>query len=248
MEALGINAGNFFVNIICFAIAYVIIARFIVKPIRKMLNNRQQVIDQGLADAKVAADTRENAITESEKILNDARAQSAMILKDATDQVAQMKEDYRSSIDEDINKQLKSNQEYLTKERELMLSNLRGQIIDLSISGAKKIVGEDLSMDAPKQRRMLTDLFTGIKDGTLPGLDRLPDNLAEIEVTTTIPLNEDEKALIESQLFGKLKAGGMIDYQVDPKILGGIIIHSGDYLIDGSVLGKAQDLKQALHK
>jgi len=40
----------------------------------------------------------------------------------------------------------------------------------------------------------------------------------------------------------------VINYVVDPKILGGIIIHSGDYLIDGSVLGKAQDLKEALHK
>ena len=248
MEALGINAGNLFVNIICFAIAYLIIAKLIVKPIKKMTDNRKEVIDKGIADAKIAADLRENALQESEKILNAAREESARILKEATDQIAQMKEDYRKSVDAEVSKELRDSREYLNKERELMLSNLRGQIIDLSISGAKKILGEELSMDEAKQHKLLNDLFTGIKDGSIPGIDRLPNNLTKMEVTTAVPLTDEERAIVEAQLSGKLAEGVVINYVVDPRILGGIIIHSGDYLIDGSVLGKAQDLKEALHK
>jgi len=248
MEALGINAGNLFVNIICFAIAYLIIAKLIVKPIKKMTDNRKEVIDKGIADAKIAADLRENALQESEKILNAAREESARMLKEATDQIAQMKEDYRKSVDAEVSKELRDSREYLNKERELMLSNLRGQIIDLSISGAKKILGEELSMDEAKQHKLLNDLFTGIKDGSIPGIDRLPNNLTKMEVTTAVPLTDEERAIVEAQLSGKLAEGVVINYVVDPKILGGIIIHSGDYLIDGSVLGKAQDLKEALHK
>ena len=248
MEALGINAGNLFVNIICFAIAYLIIAKLIVKPIKKMTDNRKEVIDKGIADAKIAADLRENALQESEKILNAAREESARMLKEATDQIAQMKEDYRKSVDAEVSKELRDSREYLNKERELMLSNLRGQIIDLSISGAKKILGEELSMDEAKQHKLLNDLFTGIKNGSIPGIDRLPNNLTKMEVTTAVPLTDEERAIVEAQLSGKLAEGVVINYVVDPKILGGIIIHSGDYLIDGSVLGKAQDLKEALHK
>ena len=248
MEALGINAGNLFVNIICFAIAYLIIAKLIVKPIKKMTDNRKEVIDKGIADAKIAADLRENALQESEKILNAAREESARMLKEATDQIAQMKEDYRKTVDAEVSKELRDSREYLNKERELMLSNLRGQIIDLSISGAKKILGEELSMDEAKQHKLLNDLFTGIKDGSIPGIDRLPNNLTKIEVTTAVPLTDEERAIVEAQLSGKLAEGVVINYVVDPRILGGIIIHSGDYLIDGSVLGKAQDLKEALHK
>ena len=248
MEALGINAGNLFVNIICFAIAYLIIAKLIVKPIKKMTDNRKEIIDKGIADAKIAADLRENALQESEKILNAAREESARMLKEATDQIAQMKEDYRKSVDAEVSKELRDSREYLNKERELMLSNLRGQIIDLSISGAKKILGEELSMDEAKQHKLLNDLFTGIKNGSIPGIDRLPNNLTKMEVTTAVPLTDEERAIVEAQLSGKLAEGVVINYVVDPKILGGIIIHSGDYLIDGSVLGKAQDLKEALHK
>jgi len=248
MEALGINAGNLFVNIICFAIAYLIIAKLIVKPIKKMTDNRKEVIDKGIADAKIAADLRENALQESEKILNAAREESARMLKEATDQIAQMKEDYRKTVDAEVSKELRDSREYLNKERELMLSNLRGQIIDLSISGAKKILGEELSMDEAKQHKLLNDLFTGIKNGSIPGIDRLPNNLTKMEVTTAVPLTDEERAIVEAQLSGKLAEGVVINYVVDPRILGGIIIHSGDYLIDGSVLGKAQDLKEALHK
>lgn len=248
MEALGINAGNLFVNIICFAIAYLIIAKLIVKPIKKMTDNRKEVIDKGIADAKIAADLRENALQESEKILNAAREESTRMLKEATDQIAQMKEDYRKTVDAEVSKELRDSREYLNKERELMLSNLRGQIIDLSISGAKKILGEELSMDEAKQHKLLNDLFTGIKNGSIPGIDRLPNNLTKMEVTTAVPLTDEERAIVEAQLSGKLAEGVVINYVVDPKILGGIIIHSGDYLIDGSVLGKAQDLKEALHK
>ena len=248
MEALGINAGNLFVNIICFAIAYLIIAKLIVKPIKKMTDNRKEVIDKGIADAKIAADLRENALQESEKILNAAREESAKMLKEATDQIAQMKEDYRKTVDAEVSKELRDSREYLNKERELMLSNLRGQIIDLSISGAKKILSEELSMDEAKQHKLLNDLFTGIKNGSIPGIDRLPNNLTKMEVTTVVPLTDEERAIVEAQLSGKLAEGVVINYVVDPKILGGIIIHSGDYLIDGSVLGKAQDLKEALHK
>ena len=248
MEALGINAGNLFVNIICFAIAYLIIAKLIVKPIKKMTDNRKEIIDKGIADAKIAADLRENALQESEKILNAAREESARMLKEATDQIAQMKEDYRKTVDAEVSKELRDSREYLNKERELMLSNLRGQIIDLSISGAKKILGEELSMDEAKQHKLLNDLFTGIKNGSIPGIDRLPNNLTKMEVTTAVPLTDEERAIVEAQLSGKLAEGVVINYVVDPKILGGIIIHSGDYLIDGSVLGKAQDLKEALHK
>lgn len=192
MEALGINAGNLFVNIICFAIAYLIIAKLIVKPIKKMTDNRKEVIDKGIADAKIAADLRENALQESEKILNAAREESARMLKEATDQIAQMKEDYRKSVDAEVSKELRDSREYLNKERELMLSNLRGQIIDLSISGAKKILGEELSMDEAKQHKLLNDLFTGIKDGSIPGIDRLPNNLTKMEVTTAVPLTDEE--------------------------------------------------------
>jgi len=159
-----------------------------------------------------------------------------------------MKEDYRKSVDAEVSKELRDSREYLNKERELMLSNLRGQIIDLSISGAKKILSEELSMDEAKQHKLLNDLFTGIKDGSIPGIDRLPNNLTKMEVTTAVPLTDEERAIVEAQLSGKLAEGVVINYVVDPRILGGIIIHSGDYLIDGSVLGKAQDLKEALHK
>lgn len=248
MGALGINTGNLFINIILFLIAILIISKLIVKPIQKMVDSRQAVIDKGLDDARTAAELRAKAEQEYEAMINEAKEKSAQIIKDGTDQVVQMKQDYRDSVDEQAQKELMDSREYLKKERELMLSNLRGQIIDLSISGAKKIIGRELESDLKEQHDILTEFFTGINDEKFAELSRFPEQLMNIEVTTAIPLTDKEKNQVFERIKPKLGWDAHIQFNVDTKILGGIIIHSGDYLIDASLLGKAQGLKEALHK
>ncbi len=248
MQALGINPGNLFISIIFFLIAYLIIRKLIYNPIQKMIEARKEVIDGGLADAKKAAELRDQAEKEYAEKIAAANAKSADILKDATDQVSKMKTDYRRSIDEEARKELQDSREYLQKERELMINNLRGQIIDLSISGAKKIIGEDLKISEETQRKILQDSFTGIRNQSIADISSFPDGLKDIEVTTAIPLTEDEKKIVYDLIHEKLDGPRTPSFLVDPKILGGMIIRSGDYLIDGSVLGRARGLKEALHK
>ena len=248
MDALGINAGNLFINIILFLIAILIISKLIAGPLQKMVSSRQSVIDKGLEDARTAADLRSKAEKEYQDMINEAKEKSAQIIKDGTDQVVKMKQDYRDSVDEQAQKELMDSREYLKKERELMLSNLRGQIIDLSISGAKKIIGHDLENNIEKQQANLTDFFTGIKEEKFSELSAFPNQLVSIEVTTAIPLTDKEKGVVIEKIKPKLDWDAHIQFNVDPKILGGIIIHSGDYLIDASLSGKAQGLKEALHK
>ena len=248
MGALGINAGNLFINIILFLIAMLIITKLISNPIRNMVNSRQAIIDKGLEDAHIAADLRAKAEKEYQDMINDAKEKSAQIIKDGTDQVVKMKQDYRDSVDEQAQKELMDSREYIKKERELMLSNLRGQIIDLSISGAKKIVGHELETNIEEQKTILTAFFTGINEDRLAEISSFPDQLTSMDVTTAIPLTEKEKGVVLEKIKPKLGWDAHIQFNVDPKILGGIIIHSGDYLIDASLLGKAQGLKEALHK
>lgn len=69
LTALGINSGNLLISTICLAIAYLIIAQFILKPIRERANERQAEIDQGLENARKA-----------QRLIADAEAQAAAIL------------------------------------------------------------------------------------------------------------------------------------------------------------------------
>ena len=249
LTALGINSGNLLISTICLTIAYLIIAQFILKPIRERANERQAEIDQGLENARKAQRLIADAEAQAAAILSKAEASASEILKTANDQTVKQREDYRAQLEAEYTAQMRNTKAYLDQERDLMLRHLRDQIIDLSIEGAKKLIDEELKINPQKQKQLLTEVFTGIRNGNFALItDEFPKNLERIDVTTAIALTDEEKARMTAELKPRLAAGGVIDFQVDPKILGGVVVHSGNILIDQSISGRARELKDALHQ
>lgn len=78
-------------------------------------------------------------------------------------------------------------------------------------------------------------------------LTKFRENLpAEAEVTTASALSSDEEKQVSftlKEIFGQSLS---IKFAVNPKILGGMIVHVGDQIFDSSLLGKAQQLKETL--
>lgn len=249
LTALGINSGNLLISTICLAIAYLIIAQFILKPIRERANERQAEIDQGLENARKAQQLIADAEAQAATILSKAEASASEILKTANDQTVKQREDYRAQLEAEYTAQMRNTKAYLDQERDLMLRRLRDQIIDLSIEGAKKLIDEELKINPDVQKQLLTEIFTGIRNGKFTLItDEFPKNLERIDVTTAIALTDEEKARMTAELKPRLASDGVIDFQVDPKILGGVVVHSGNILIDQSISGRARELKDALHQ
>jgi F-type H+-transporting ATPase subunit delta len=71
-------------------------------------------------------------------------------------------------------------------------------------------------------------------------------NIAEAEITSAHPLNDQDRAELESQV-AKL-AGGRVraTYLQDASLLGGAIVRIGSTVYDGSVRAQLQQLKQRL--
>jgi F-type H+-transporting ATPase subunit delta len=72
------------------------------------------------------------------------------------------------------------------------------------------------------------------------------DGVVEGTVTSAAPLREDE----ERELRAKLEpiAGGRLElrYEVDPSLLGGVVVRLGDRFLDGSVRGRLERLRHRL--
>lgn len=66
------------------------------------------------------------------------------------------------------------------------------------------------------------------------------------EVTTAMPLDEDEKLKLGKRLGEILGRPVTLNVVVDPELLGGVIIRVGDKLIDGSVRHRLQTLSKEL--
>jgi F-type H+-transporting ATPase subunit delta len=66
------------------------------------------------------------------------------------------------------------------------------------------------------------------------------------QVTTAVPLDERQRDLIATRLSARTGKQVVLETQVDPAILGGVVAQIGDDVIDGSVRGRLERLRRAL--
>ncbi len=71
-------------------------------------------------------------------------------------------------------------------------------------------------------------------------------NIVEAEVTTALPLDEDQHTALVNKLSLVTGKNIVLKIQINKKIIGGIIVKIGDKLIDGSVVRQLATLKKAL--
>ncbi len=71
-------------------------------------------------------------------------------------------------------------------------------------------------------------------------------NIAEAEVTTAMPLAEDEYTALRNKLSQVTGKNMVLKTRVDERILGGVIVKIGDKLIDGSIVRQIQRMQTAL--
>jgi F-type H+-transporting ATPase subunit delta len=66
------------------------------------------------------------------------------------------------------------------------------------------------------------------------------------QVTTAVPIDERQKAVIASRLARRLGKTVTLETKIDPAILGGVVAQVGDNVIDGSVRGRLERLRRTL--
>ena len=243
MEALGINLGLLIVQIIAFIIVFLTLNAWVYKPLLNMMETRKQKIAQGLEDARVAAEARADAEKEAAQILAGAQAEASKVVREATERAAGAAKDVRSAADAESAKLRESAVAEAELERNRILGDLRGQVAALAIAAAQKLVGE--ALDEKRQHVLIDEFFSGVKSGKVVVLEGADFKGEAAEVTSALPLNSVEQESVKKDVLSKVGAQN-VTFHVDPSILGGLVIKVGDKILDGSVSGKLEGLRQNL--
>ena len=244
MAQLGLNLGYLLVQIVCFLIIFVVVRAWIVKPLQGLLERRRKTIAQGLEDARIAAEARANAEKEAAGIVADAQVKAAHLISEATERADAAMIEVRAESENEISKEREAVLLEVEEERNRMLGDLRGQVAALAIAAAQKLVGE--SLDEKRQHTLLAEFFSGIKSGKVMVLEGSDINAASAEVVSALPLTADEQAIVKRDILSKMGNQVEMEFHVDPSILGGLVIHVGDKVLDGSVASQLEGLRQSL--
>jgi F-type H+-transporting ATPase subunit b len=232
LDALGINPGFLLAQIVNFLIIFGAMTLTLWGPASRMLNSRSAKIQKGLEDAAAAARARQNAEAEADKILAEARSERQKLLEEARQQGEEVKKGIESEARQESERIRSDAQADALTARDAELADLRDQVLQISSAVAGRVLGE--TIDAKKNNKLVSSFFTNLPDGakSLSG---------EVTVTSAMPLTAAEKKKVE----GAIK-GDSYSYDVDPTILGGLIVRSQDKVIDGSVQGGLNDLTSNL--
>lgn len=243
MEALGINLPFFLVQVVNLIIMYVVVTKWIVGPISGLLEKRRATINQGLEDAREAAEARANAEKEAEKILAEAQTKAAGMVREATERAEVAGRDVKAAAQAEADKALEKAMAEFQEERNRILSDLRGQVAALSIAATQKLVGD--ALDEKRQHALLEEFFSGVKAGKVLVMEGQSISGQSAEVTSALPLTSAEQESVKKDVLAKSGAES-VAFHVDPSILGGLVIRVGDKVLDGSVAGKLEGLRASL--
>jgi F-type H+-transporting ATPase subunit b len=244
MEGLGINLGYLLMQLAMFGIVFVTLRVWVYKPILGMIAKRREKLTQSLEDARVAAEARANAEAQAAEIVAEAQSKATLVLKEANERAGQLEKEIKGNAETEIQKMRAAANAEIQTERERSLKEMRTEIAALAIAATQKLVGE--ALDEKRQHQLLTEFFSGIKDGRVIVLDGEKLTGERAEVTSAVELSKEERTQVEQELTKQLGAKAGIEFKVDPAIMGGMVIRVGDRVLDGSVLAQLQALNTAL--
>jgi F-type H+-transporting ATPase subunit b len=243
LEALGINLGLLILQILAFTIVFLTLNAWVYRPLLDMLETRKKKIGQGLEDARAAASARADAEKEAARILANAQTEAGKVVREATDRAANAAKDVRAAAEAEANRAREAAGAEAGQERNRILGDLRGQVAALAIAAAQKLVGE--ALDEKRQHALIDEFFSGVKGGRLVMLEDADFKGESAEVTSALPLDAGEQDVVRRNILTKVGAQA-VTFRVDPGILGGLIIKVGDKVLDGSVSGRLEGLRQSL--
>lgn len=244
MDKLGLNLGFLLIQIIGFLITLVVLRAWVFKPLQGSLQKRRETIEKGLEDARIAAEARENGEKDASTILAEAQTSAAQIIREAKEKAEVTARDVKAEVEADIAKSRKNALVEIEHERERVLGEIRNNVASLAIAAAQKLVGE--ALDEKRQHELVAEFFSGVKDGRISILETEGLTGDAAEVMSALPLTEEEQKAIKGEMLQKLGEKAEVSFNVDPDILGGLIVRVGDKVVDGSVAGQIQNLRNSL--
>ena len=144
LEIISVNIWSILVSLANLLIMFLILKRFLFKPVQKMMAARKQQVDQIYQDAKENRDSAINMKQEYEARLATAREEADGLVRNAV-QTAQRKGDAIVAAANSQASHLKQKAEQeIAQEKKQMLQDVRGEISDIAVSIASKVVEREV--------------------------------------------------------------------------------------------------------
>lgn len=157
--ALGINSEAFIIQLITFLFVYLILRRYVFKPVVKYLDDRQKTIERGVALTSELTSQKEDLDREAAKIRKTARAEADQIISSAHVQSTTMVKEAEDAAQVKADAILAEAEKKILEETSRARRNLESEMVNLVIEATEKVTREKL--DAKKDNALISAALKG---------------------------------------------------------------------------------------
>jgi F-type H+-transporting ATPase subunit b len=153
---LSIEPGLIIWTIIIFIILLLILKKFAWKPLLTALTGREQSIKTSVEKAEDLRQEAEKLLEENKKRLEQADDESRKIITEGKEFAEKLRNELVSKTNDDTNRMIQKAKEEIERQKIEALNELRGEIANLAVKAAGKIIDENLNT---KKQKKLIDGF-----------------------------------------------------------------------------------------
>jgi len=140
-----------FWSVIVFVILIVILWRFVLKPVNRMMVKRQEEIQEAVNNADRQSQEAQKFIEGQKLQLEAAKKEARQIIEDSKVAARKIKEEIEEKAAEKSRTILDSALEEIRAERDRSVVAVKNQIIEIAMDATERIIGKSLSEEEHKK-------------------------------------------------------------------------------------------------
>lgn len=147
------NPGLIIWTIITFVLLLIVLKKFAWKPLLEALRKREETVRNAIERAEQAKQDAERLLEENRKQLERAEQEGHRILNESRALADKLKDEMIDKTNQQARKMIDMAKQEIDRDKEAAIVQLRGEVADLAIKAAGKILDETL--DENKHRKLV---------------------------------------------------------------------------------------------
>ena len=150
---IGFNPWTALFTLLNMVLTFLILKKFLFKPVTKMIDDRQREIDELYADANTAKQDAESMRDDYTRKLSEAKETSAQIVAEATQEANRRSDEIIRQARQDADALRQKAEADIDLEKKKALNEVKGDISRIALDIAGKVVEREL--DEKDQERLI---------------------------------------------------------------------------------------------
>ncbi|WP_133580846.1 F0F1 ATP synthase subunit B [Aureibacillus halotolerans] len=153
--ASGLAIGDIFVQLLAFALLLLLLKKFALKPLIKVMKDRETFVANEIDSAETSRKEAESFLKQQQETLEAARKEAQAILENAKKMGEDRQSDILKAAQDEAERLREAAIRDIQNEREQALVSVREQVASLSVLIASKVIEKELN--AADQEKLIED-------------------------------------------------------------------------------------------